>query len=146
MSGQSSHKHAKIMPVNYFKIKTPPFSGSSRQELFKKARRYYKDIITNPRRKPAVRCKVLGGEKVFLEMFWQYIGVKNAGDRGRRVAYFNCAIELIKNTNCKPSTKIDPNSKKENLQLGGITQTEQKFIVHIKRDGGHYYLMSVFPE
>jgi hypothetical protein len=132
--------------MNYFKIKTLPFTGSSRQELFKKARRHYKNIITNPRRKPAVRCKVLGGEKVFLDMFWQYIGVKNSGDRGRRVAFFGCGIELIKNTNYKPETTTDPNSKQKYLQLGGVTPNGQKFVVHIKKDNKHNYYMSVFPD
>jgi hypothetical protein len=79
-------------------------------------------------------------------MFWQYIGFKNAGDRGRRVAYFGCGVELIRNTNCKPEMKIDPNSKQKLIQLGGVTPSGQKFIVHIKRDSNHYYFMSVFPE
>ncbi|OGJ43197.1 hypothetical protein A3B60_03385 [Candidatus Peregrinibacteria bacterium RIFCSPLOWO2_01_FULL_39_12] len=66
----------------------------------------------------------------------------------RRVKYFPCAIELIKNTKFDPISKEDPNSKSDILhRFTGITADKEIFFVQIKEDKktAKKYFISVFP-
>ena len=66
----------------------------------------------------------------------------------KRLQFFNCGIDLIKNSQLKPGVKINPNKHSEILyRFAGKTQTNEFFFVQIKEDtkSCKKWLMSTFP-
>ena len=85
---------------------------------------------------------------MFLELFWRHLHEKeNKRDRNRRLKIFNCAIDLIQNSNFKPEiTNSNKNRQEHFYRFSGITSTNIQFKVQIKKDkNGALWLMSVFP-
>lgn len=123
-------------------------SGTHWWQVSKKASSLYHNIKRKTRRKPYVRSTYFNKEKVFLESFWRHLHEKtNIRDKTRRLKYFPCAIELIENSKCKPTTKQNPNRKKEIVhRFAGVTPKNHIFYVQIKEDRkGQKWLMSIFP-
>ena len=72
----------------------------------------------------------------------------NLKDKTRRLKYFPCAIDLIKNNRFEPTSKENPNKKDEILhRFSGITPDNEVFFVQIKevKKNSQKWLMSVFP-
>jgi hypothetical protein len=105
---------------------------------------YYKSLITNPRRKPNVRSKYFDHKKVFLDEFWTQILFRNLADRRRRLAFYICAIDLIKNSKCAPEIKYEKGKKL--LEFRGIAKNGEKFAVHLRQSKDNIYMMSCFPK
>lgn len=84
-----------------------------------------------------------------MGLFWQHLHEKmNIRNKTRRVKYFPCAIELIKNNRYEPISKENPNRQGEILhRFSGITPENEIFFVQIKEEKktGQKWLMSVFP-
>ena len=73
---------------------------------------------------------------------------KSPRERTRRLSFFACAVDLVKNNRYHPSTEENPNKKAELLhRFKGVTKAEEKFYVQIKENKrtGTKQLMSVFP-
>jgi exopolysaccharide biosynthesis protein len=67
----------------------------------------------------------------------------------RRLKYFACGIELIKNSKHNPSSKENVNKKTQVLhRFAGSTADNELFYVQIREDKktGKKYLMSVYPD
>jgi len=67
----------------------------------------------------------------------------------RRLQFFACGIELIKNSKNQPSIKENPNNKKQILyRFAGITKDNELFYIQIREDKGgkKKYLMSIYPD
>ncbi len=125
-----------------------PFAGTDYREVSHKARTVYKQIASKTKRRPYVRSAYFNGEKVFLDYFWQHLQAKNWGDKLRRLKYYECAIDLIKNSRLSPVEKINPNDQSEMLyRFSGVTRERRSFLVQIKKDlkTGNRHFMSVFP-
>lgn len=123
--------------------------GTQYAEIYKEAFGFYKQIKAKTKRRPYVRAAYFKKDKVFLELFWQHLYEKlNFRDKSRRVKYFSCAVDLIKNSKYEPSSKENPNKKSEILhRFAGMTKDKDLFFVQIKEDkkNGEKWLMSVFP-
>ena len=72
----------------------------------------------------------------------------NYRDKTRRVKYFPCALELIKNNRFDPESKENVDRRSEILhRFSGKTKNGQLFFAQIKEDKitGEKWLISVFP-
>jgi len=66
----------------------------------------------------------------------------------RRMKFFGCALELIKNSRFEPTSKENPNKPTEILhRFAGVTKNNDLFFVQIKEDKrtSEKWLVSVFP-
>lgn len=84
--------------MQIYKAKGRKFSGSDFKEVHKKAYGLYSQLKKKTKRRPYVRSAYFNKEKIFLDFFWRHLFEKeNWRDRMRRMKYFGCAVELIKN-------------------------------------------------
>lgn len=132
-----------------YRTKSGKLPGTRYAEVYKKAFQLYKPIKAKTKRRPYVRSAYFKKEKIFLESFWQHARQKNPRDRMRRLKFFNCALELIKNSRYEPTSDINRKKRIEILhKFGGITKEGELFYVQIKENKktGAKYFMSCFPE
>jgi hypothetical protein len=131
------------MEVCTTKVKHLP--GTSYREVYSQAKFLYKQIESKSKRKPYVRSKYFKGEKVFLDYFWDHVGHKNPSDRLRRLRYYPCALDLIKNSKVKP--EIIEKTSEILYRFKGKNGNGEFFYVQItqekKSDKKHF--LSVFP-
>ncbi len=121
--------------------------GTSYTEINKQARQIFNKIKNKTKRRPYIRSKYFKKEKIFLDIFWKHLNQKNPRDRMRRLKYYNCAIDLIRNTNNNPHSDINRNKKSEILhRFAGMTKTGELFFVQIKENKktGEKSFMSCF--
>jgi hypothetical protein len=132
--------------MDYFQSKYGRISGSDYAEKEQKARKIYSDIAKQTKRQAYIRSLYFNKEKVFLKLFWNHLAQKRLGDRARRVVYYECAIDLIRNSTVKPSVTELDGSREIYYRFYGKTRGGEAFIVQIKQNksGGKYH-MSVFP-
>lgn len=132
-----------------YKTKVNPLTGTHWRQVLKKAFGQYKEIISQSKRRPYVRSAYWDKQKVFLGLFWHHLHEKeNIRDKTRRLKYFPCAIELIRNNRIQPVSKKDPNRRDDIVhRFAGITPNNELFFVQIKEDTRKQqkWLISVFP-
>jgi hypothetical protein len=140
----------KEQAVNLFHSKYGRLPGTSYGEIERKARRLYNAEAAKTKRNPYVRNPFFKKEKVFLALFWEHLNQKPRKDRKRRLKYYGCALDLLKNTTAAPITKLNPNGRNELVhRFAGISKDNELFFVQVKEDlkTGNKYFMSVFsPE
>lgn len=132
-----------------YKTKVERLRGTDYHEVYGKANSYYKKVKAPTKRKPYIRSAFFNKDKIFLDYFWDHLRQKNWRDRVRRLRYFPCAIDLLKNSKFTPATKQNPNKKNELLhRFGGVTADNEIFFVQVKEDKktDQKYFISVFPE
>jgi hypothetical protein len=135
--------------MGQYKTKAKTIKGTSYQEIVKSARRAYGDVRAKSRRSPYVRSKYFGGNKVFLNLFWEHISQKRRGERIKRLAFYECALELIAETRLAPVTAIKNRDTTISYhRFDGITREGLEFIVQLKesKKTGRIDFMSVFPK
>jgi hypothetical protein len=136
--------------MKVFKIKTNPFPGTKYREVRSKALSLHAAIQKrNPKRRANVRSAYFKKDKIFLGIFWSHLKQKNWQDRTRRLKYYPCALDLIRNSKLVPISKQDPNDPDELLhRFAGITPVDDLFYVQIKENKktDQKFLISVFPE
>ncbi|MCK4636234.1 MAG: hypothetical protein KAT32_05225 [Candidatus Moranbacteria bacterium] len=108
--------------MKYFQIKSDKLTGSSYNEVYKKAWKIYLKEKCKSKRRPYIRSMYFNKEKIFLDIFWSHLKQKNWVDRFRRLKYYSCAICLMKN-NKFDSITIQDNKKSNEIlhRFGGIT-------------------------
>ena len=87
--------------------------------------------------------------KVFLGLFWEHLNQKNWRDRLRRLKFFPCAVDLIRNSKFEPSSKQNPNNPSELLhRFTGVSKDGELFYAQIKEDkkSDQKWFLSVFPD
>ena len=135
--------------MKIFQSKVRKLSGSDYKEVYGQARSIYKEISSKTKRKPYIRSAYFRKHKIFLHYYWDHLWTKNWRDRVRRLKYYLCAIDLIKNSKIEPTSKENPNKKSEILhRFTGITKNKEIFFVQIKEEkrSGEKHFISVFPE
>lgn len=135
--------------MKYYKTNKNKIAGTSFSEINKRAKQIFGPIKTRTKRQPYIRSKYFHRDKVFFNLFWLHIYEKRESDRTRRLRFFDCALDLIRNTVLNPSTKENPNKRNELLhRFTGITCENEIFHVQIKEDKrtNKKYLISIFPE
>lgn len=134
--------------MNVFRSKYRVLSGSSYNELERKARKIHNEIAKRTKRSVYVRSAYFNKEKIFIELFWSHLNQKSKRDRGRRLRYYQSAIDLLKNNQFNPETKPNPNGKYEIVhRFMGMTSNDEIYYVQIKEDKrtNRKYFISVFP-
>jgi len=133
--------------MQIYKTKQPRLTGTSYNELERKARKIHNEIARRTKRNPYVRSAYFKKNKVFIGLFWQHLNQKSRRDRKRRLQLYSCAIELIRHSSCDPIVKPNPNGKNEIVyRFNGISKDGVLFCVQIKEDlrSDNKYFMSVF--
>jgi hypothetical protein len=136
------------MDSKIYNTKIKKLSGTSYNEVYPQAISIYKQIASKTRRRPYVRSRHFNNEKVFLDYFWDHIRQKNPKDRARRLKYYTCGLDLIKNSNIRQDSKNNPNKSSEILhRFYGRTLDKSLFCVQIKESvkRREKSLISIFP-
>lgn len=101
--------------MDYFLSSKSKISGTSFSEVREEAERTYRTIKSRTKRTPYIRSKYFTKEKVFLTIFWSHLFEKNEKDRTRRLKFYNCAIDLIRNSSISPVSRENFKNKDELL-------------------------------
>jgi hypothetical protein len=131
--------------VNIYQCKNGKLPGSSFDEILPLAREVYRGIAKKTKRTPYVRSAYFDGEKIFLNVFWAHMNQKNRRDRARRLKFYECAIELIKNSRIKPEIKKKVGDGENSYyRFIGEASDGGVFYVQVKQDKkGGKHLMSI---
>jgi len=136
--------------MEIYRTKIPKLHGTNGSELYRHARTAYKEVASKTKRRPYVRSLYFKKEKVFIDYFWGHLDGKNWNDRLRRLRFYGCALDLIRNSKKHPELAPTKDSAKrsENLyRFFGETKDGERFAVQIKEDikRDEKYFISVFP-
>lgn len=134
--------------MKVYQSKFKKLTGTDYKEIHSRALSVYKQIKSKTKREPYVRSVYFNKEKVFLDYFWQHLQQKNWRDRNRRLKYYPCAIDLIRNSRLEPTSKQNPNKPIEILhRFAGLSKDKEIFYIQIKENKktDKKYFMSVFP-
>lgn len=134
--------------MQVYETQAKKLSGSSYKEVERAARKLHRQIAAQSKRSPYIRSKYFNKEKVFINLFWEHLNQKRQRDRKRRLKFYPCAIELIKETRFDPTIKGNPNRYNElQYRFIGLSYEGQLFCVQIKemKKTGQKHLISVFP-
>jgi hypothetical protein len=120
--------------------------GNRYADVSKIARRLFREIESQTRRRAYIRCAYFNGDKVFFDNFWVHLNQKNPCERKKRLQYFVCAIELIKKSKNSPIYKAIDKLKNQALYRFVGQVGCRFFIVQIKEDlrRKQKFFMSVF--
>ena len=130
------------------KVKAKVYPGTDFEEVYPAARRLYNQIKAKTKRNPYVRSAYFKKEKVFIELFWVHLNQKNRKERNKRLKYYACGIELLRQTRQQPVTKKNPNKPNELMhRFAGITSNGDLFYIQVKENSRtkRKDLMSIFP-
>ncbi len=137
------------MIAKAYSTKSKRLSGSNYGEIHRKAFNLYTQIEKRSKRRAYVRSNYFKKEKIFLSLFWHHLGDKfSHKDKLRRLKFYPCALELIKNSKCEPQSKENVDKKSEILhRFTGISPENEIFFVQIKENKNTHqkYFISVFP-
>ncbi len=132
-----------------YRTKAKKLSGTSYNEVRRKAFKLYQDIKRKSRRKPYVRSAYFKKDKIFLDLFWSHLfEKKNFADLMRRTKLYPCALELIEKSHIEPSSKENVDKRSEILhRFTGMTHEGDLFFVQIKeiKSTGKKWFISAFP-
>ena len=131
-----------------YQTKVKKLSGTNYSEVKKNTDVIFKEIKSKTKRRPYVRSAYFKNQKIFFDYFWEHLFQKSFDERTKRLKYFPCAIDLIKNSKNEPKFFSNPMKKSEILyRFSGLTKDKELFYVQIKENvkNDKKYLMSVFP-
>ncbi len=135
--------------MKIFQSKFNAFSGTDYKDVYPKALKVFKDIKRKTKRRPFIRCLHFNKSKIFLDYFWEHLHQKSSSDRVRRLKYYQCALDLIKNSQTEPEIQHNPYKTQELFyRFAGATKDKELFFVQIKENtkNDQKFLMSVFPK
>jgi hypothetical protein len=135
--------------MKVYQSKLNALGGTDYKEVYPVAYGIFRKLKKQTKRKPYIRSAYFNKEKIFLDYFWQHLHQKNWWDQVRRLRFYECALDLIKNTRSDPFTAQDPNKPKRVLhRFSGKTSAGDGFIVQIVEDKRtkQKYFISVFPK
>lgn len=135
--------------MEVFITKKQKLFGSSFKQVKKDALNIFRVVKSRTKRTPYIRSKYFRKEKVFLNIFWNHLYEKHEKDRVRRLRFFDCALDVIKNSTQSPTTRENFKNKDELLhRFIGITMNKEKFVVQIKENKRtkRKDLISIYPE
>lgn len=135
--------------MQIYKAKAKKIHGTEFREVHRPAFNLYTKIKKKSKRRTYIRSAFFNKEKVFLDLYWHHLFEKlNWRDRVRRLKYFGCALELIKNSRCNPNITKNPNVPNEMLyRFYGASADNELFCVQIKENlkKKQKFLISVYP-
>ena len=135
--------------MNIYRSKYSELPGSALNEVMRLARYEYHHIQKKtPRRVPYVRSKYFVKDKIFINSFWEHLNQKNPRERVRRLKFYSCAIDLLRNNAHAPETIFSKVETDINLhRFYGYTKDDQLFCVQVKENkrNNRKDFISVFP-
>lgn len=134
---------------NIYTTPQSKLSGTSVHEVRQKALLIFNQIKSRTKRTPYVRSKYFRKDKIFLNIFWSHVYEKSEKDRVRRLKFYGCAIDLIRNSALNPETRENFQNKEELLhRFFGKTKSGEKFVVQIKENkrSKRKDFISVYPQ
>jgi len=129
-------------------VKTSPYAGTDFDEVHPPARKLYNQIKAQTKRQPYVRSSYFNKEKIFIELFWVHLNQKNRKERNKRLKFYGCGIELLRNTRQQPTSKPNPNKHNELLhRFAGLSPNKELFYIQVKENKRtkRKDLVSIFP-
>lgn len=137
------------MTAKAYRTKSKKLAGSNYSEVHRKAFSLYSQIEKRSKRRAYLRSSYFNKDKIFLSIFWHHLEDKfNHKDKLRRVKFYPCALELMRNTKQAPESKENVDKKTEILhRFTGITPDNEIFFVQIKENktNNQKHLISIFP-
>ena len=133
----------------FYQAKTKKLPGTNYSEVRKQALFVLNKIKRRTKRKPYIRSAYFNKQKMFFDYFWIHLLQKNLRERTKRLKYFSCAVDLIRNSKIAPTSKESANNKNEILhRFAGKTKNKEIFFVQIKENkrSNKKYLMSCFSK
>lgn len=135
--------------MNCYKSKYPKSRTTSHSQMVKEARKQYHTIQKRtPRRQAYVRSKYFTKDKIFINQYWDHLKQKRSGDQVRRLQFYECAIDLIRNTEFSPDTIFTNTNKEIALhRFVGVSSDGFKYYVQIQESKrtNRKDFMSCFP-
>jgi hypothetical protein len=132
-----------------YQSKYSPIAGTSHGEVMRAARaEFHKAQKRTPRRETYVRCRYFSKDKIFINTFWDHLKQKSPGDQLRRLKYYICGLDLVRNTANSPESIFSKSEGDYVLhRFYGLAKSGQPFCVQIKENKrtGRKDFMSVFP-
>jgi len=118
------------MAIKAYRTKSKRLTGTNYGEVHRKTFNLFTQIKKKSKRRVYIRSTYFKKDKIFLSLFWHHLMEKHHKDRLRRLKYFYCAIELIRES-----------------RFAGVTADNELFYVQIKENkrNGQKYFISVFP-
>jgi len=134
--------------MNAYKTKKQKITGTSFNEINRAAKTIFNQVKNRTKRTPYIRAKYFRREKVFLTLFWSHLYNKREKDKIRRLKFFDCALDLIRNSQYSPETRENFQNKDELLhRFCGVLKSGDRFIVQIKENKRtkRKDLISIYP-
>lgn len=139
-------KHAVVPRL--FSCKTQPLKGHRFVEIMPQARQAFRALQRKTKRRPHVRSAYFNKDKIFFDFFWHHMQRKSVVDRARRLKYFPCALEVLRQSRQDPGTFVDkyqPNVIKHEFQGKAPDGMTFSIIVQQDRKKGEKQLLSIYP-
>jgi hypothetical protein len=135
------------MEKKYFQVKNCKIAGTSYSEIYKKAWQIYLSEKQKSKRRPYIRSAYFKKDKIFLNIFWSHLKEKRKIDRERRIRFYKCALELLKNNRTDPAIFNSNNTHGKLYRFKGMVNNNEIFFVQVKENNrGNKFLISIFPE
>ena len=134
--------------MEIYQSQSKEIPGDSFKDVEKIAKTQFKLIKKKAKTIPFVRSVYFKKNKVFLNIFWSHLYEKREVERRRRLRYFECAIDLIKNSRNMPLIFADGSNNNETLyRFSGRSKSGNIFYVQIKENNKSHRkdLISIFP-
>jgi len=133
--------------MKIYQTKSNKIPSTSYREVHRKAMSEFNKIKALTKRQPHIRSAYFNKNKIFFTYFWKHLNQKTPRVRLERLKLFTCGIELVKNSDCHPTSKENPAKKGEIVhRFYGKTARGIGFVVQIKESKrtGRKELMSMF--
>ena len=134
--------------MNPYQTNVKKLPGTNYSEVRKQAIIVFKKIKGKTKRRPYIKSKYFDKQKIFFDYFWKHLFEKSLKERTKRLKYFPCAVDLIKNSQISPISKENIDNRNEIVhRFTGQTINKEIFFVQIKeqKKTGKKYFMSCFP-
>lgn len=134
--------------IKAYRCKTASLTGHRFVDIMPQARRVFRTLQKQTKRRPYVRSPYFYKDKIFFDFFWQHMQQKSVIDRARRLKYLPCTLELMRNSRHDPVSFIDVNQpgiiKHEFL---GTAPNGVRFAVIVQEDRktDKKQLLSLYP-
>ena len=133
----------------FYQTKTKKLPETNYAEVKKHASFILNQTKKRTKRRPYIRSVYFNKQKIFFDYFWVHLAQKNLREKIRRLRYFPCALDLIRNSRIAPVSMENADNRNEMLhRFIGKTKDKEVFFVQIKESkrGDKKYLMSCFPK
>lgn len=132
-----------------YRTQIKKIAGNDYFEIYDSAFKIYQRIKKRTKRKPYIRSKYFKNNKIFLDYFWSHLHQKNWRDRRRRLRFYPCALDLLKNNQIAPVSKQNSENSSEILhRFIGQTKDNETFYVQVKENinTDKKFLISIFAD